>query len=309
MKVIVTGASGFIGKNLLIGAPPTWEVTAMYRASRDFPAFVSTRGLNNVRTVQCDLCDAEQAAVSARNAGRFDACIYLAANGDPTYSVADPAADLKMTALTLLNFLKYFSCDKIVYLSSGAVYDGLEGPVGPSANVDPVLPYAISHLAAERYLRFFARREPALRYVVLRFFGAYGPYEPARKVFTRLLDEIYFGKKDQFVVRGDGRNLIDAMYVDDAVRGIIAVTESNASNLTIDFCTGSPLTINELVKKVASLLGNEVVEIIHEGETVEPIRFFSSPEELKKVCGFQPQISLEKGIASFREFMEMERSS
>ena len=73
-------------------------------------------------------------------------------------------------------------------MSSGAVYDGLRGAVSPATPVSPRLPYAISKLASEQYLRFFAEHRGTVdSYVNVRFFGAYGPYEAARKITTQWL--------------------------------------------------------------------------------------------------------------------------
>ena len=126
----------------------------------------------------------------------------------------------------------------MVYVSSGAVYDGLHGAVTPATPVSPQLPYAISKLASEQYLQFFCERRGTVdSYVNVRFFGAYGPYEAARKITTKWLQALARGERE-FVVRGDGRNLIDFMYVDDAVDGFLALVKAQGARLTVDFASG-----------------------------------------------------------------------
>src|SRR5437016_6070951 len=96
MKVIVTGASGFIGRNVLLRAPRTWEITALYNRSLDFDLFVHRSGLTHVTPVSCDLTDAVSVAALAKRIDlRADAVLYLAANADPSRSVEHPAWDLQ----------------------------------------------------------------------------------------------------------------------------------------------------------------------------------------------------------------------
>src|SRR5207253_3027359 len=121
-------------------------------------------------------------------AGRADAALYLAANSDPAASAERPRWDLESNTVGLVNFLESCAVDHLVYVSSGAVYDGLIGPVSPASPVAPRLPYAISKLASEQYVRFFSERRRSVgSFIIVRFFGAYGPYEPARKITTRWL--------------------------------------------------------------------------------------------------------------------------
>ena len=104
-----------------------------------------------------------------------------------------------------------------------------------------MLPYAISKLASEQYVRFFAeRRGQPSSYVNVRFFGAYGPYEPDRKITTRWLLALAAGQRE-FMLRGDGQNLIDFMYVNDAVDGLLKLVERPGERLTVDFASGSPV--------------------------------------------------------------------
>src|SRR5205085_339671 len=120
--------------------------------------FVESHGLAHVRAVHCDLTSAADVASLAREAGTVDACLYLAANGDPAASATRPAWDLQSNTLALVTCLEQMPVGHFVYVSSGAVYDGLDGPVTPQTSVAPRLPYAISKLASEHYVRAFCER-------------------------------------------------------------------------------------------------------------------------------------------------------
>jgi UDP-glucose 4-epimerase len=302
MQVIVTGASGFIGRNVLLRAPRDWAITALYHHAPLEP-FIARHGLSHVRAVRCDLLDAEAVAALARSAGRVDAVLYLAANGDPAVSAAQPGVDLASNTTALVNFLERCHAGHVVYVSSGAVYDGLRGPVSPASPVSPRLPYAISKLASEHYLRFFCeRRKTVDSFINVRFFGAYGPYEAARKITTRWLTAVDAGQRE-FVIRGNGENLIDFMYVDDAVDGFLALTRAAGERLTVDFASGSPVTVNDVVRAMAGACGVEL-RIRHEGHTEEFIEFRSSDNTMRERFGFKPKVAMADGLALLREHLK-----
>lgn len=304
MRLIVPGASGFIGRNFVRATPSDWEVVALYYRNKTFPDWVERERLLHVTAVGCDLTDANAVRLLAGELGpRFDACVYLAANGDPAYSVPHPMEDLQANVVTLMNFLIHFEVGKLVYFSSGAVYDGLSGPVSPAVPVFPRLPYAISHLACEHYARAFAHHGRLGSYINLRFFGAFGPYEPARKIYTKLVQRFHFENDPHFTIRGDGRNYIDAMFVDDAIQGVMVVLESDKGNLTVDFCIGVPLTINELVNRAARAFGHVNAAIEHTGSVPEYITFYASGQAMEQLFGFRPRISLEDGLHHLAEFL------
>src|SRR5262249_22168868 len=215
---------------------------------------------------------AEAVRAQARAAGHVDSALYLAANGDPAVSADRPRWDLESNTLAPVTFLEHWPVDHLVYVSSGAVYDGLAGAVSPSTAVSPRLPYAISKLATEQYVRFFCERRHAIgSYVNVSFFVAYCPYEPARKITTRLLLPLASGPRE-LTIRGNGENLIAFMHVDDAVDGMLRLVEARGASLTVDFASGAAVSVNTLVQRMARTLGVEVA-IRHEGETEEYIRF------------------------------------
>jgi nucleoside-diphosphate-sugar epimerase len=266
--------------------------------------------LQHVTAVRCDLRD--EAAVRDlvhRVGSHFDACVFLAANGDPAYSVGNPVQDLRATVVTLLHFLSHFEVGKLIYFSSGAVYDGLHGPVSPVVTVSPRLPYAISNWACEHYARAFAHQGRVGQYVTLRFFGAYGPHEPPRKIYTKLVRRFAFERLPRFTVRGDGRNYIDAMYVEDTVRAILSVLESDKGNLTVDLCSGTPLTINELVRTAARTFGFTEVDIEHTGQVPEYISFYASGGAMAQLFGFRPRVSLPEGLQRLAEFLKRQEEA
>jgi nucleoside-diphosphate-sugar epimerase len=303
VKVVVTGASGFIGHNVLLRAPREWTIYAVYHSTPGLEAFVATHGLTNVRPVRCNLLNEPEVQELARTIGASpDAMLYLAANGDPAASSERPRWDLESNTLAFVNCLEHCPACHVVYVSSGAVYDGLSGAVSPASPVSPRLPYAISKLASEQYLRFFAERRGAVRsYVNVRFFGAYGPYEAPRKITTRWLQALAAGQRE-FVIRGDGRNLIDFMYVDDAVDGFLALLEAAGERLTVDFASGAPVSVNDVVNTMASILDVKVT-VRHEGVVPEYIQFHSVDKTMRERFGIGPSTSFADGLRRLSAFL------
>src|SRR2546425_9053618 len=129
MRLIVTGASGFLGRNTLVRAPRDWDIVAVYHQAADFPGFVAREALTQVRPIHCDLTNAADVQSLRATAGEVDAVLYLAANGDPAASARDPLRDLRLNTQAVLTFLEHCPAPHMVYLSSGARYDGARGPV------------------------------------------------------------------------------------------------------------------------------------------------------------------------------------
>lgn len=302
MRVVVTGASGFIGRNVLLRAPHDWDIVALYHRTADLEPFVAQHGLRHVRVMRCNLLDTTDVqAVADAMSGRPDAVLYLAANGDPAASAERPRWDLESNTTALVTFLEHCSLGHIVYLSSGAVYDGLAGNVSPHTPVVPRLPYAISKLASEYYIRFFAERRGTVgSYINVRFFGAYGPYEAERKITTRWLRGMAAGQRE-FVIRGDGRNLIDFMYVDDAVEGLLTLLAARGTSATVDFASGSPVSIDDVAIAMARALGVDIT-LRHEGVVPEYIQFRTIDTTMRDRFGVRPSISFDEGFRRFHQF-------
>ena len=305
MKLLVTGASGFVGRNLLLAAPREWAVTATYNRDAAFLEFVRARDLAHVTPLRLDLADAGAIAALDEKRRSYDACVYLAANGDPAYSDHAPADDLRANAQSMVNVVNACRFGHLLFFSSGAVYDGLQGTVTPASALKPTLPYAISKWASERYALHAQKKGRIGTASIARFFGAYGPYEAERKIYGRLVRQFAFARSPKFTVRGDGRNLIDAMYVDDTVRAIRLILDRPGGTGTFDLFSGRPLSLKDLVTQAAATFGLQA-QIEYAGEVPEYIEFRSGDRTMETQFGFRPAIELAEGLTRFRDWMRKE---
>jgi nucleoside-diphosphate-sugar epimerase len=95
VKLLLTGASGFVGRNVLQRAPSDWRIVALYSSDESFPAFVDTLPGDAVVAVRCDLANpADVTALVEKHGAEWDGCLYLAGKVDIPWSVRAPKEDL-----------------------------------------------------------------------------------------------------------------------------------------------------------------------------------------------------------------------
>lgn len=270
MRVLLTGARGFIGRHLMDALPKEWT---LYTPPHD--------------------------GMWGGVPREFELGIHLAGQSDPADSVGRPGYDLDANAGFTIRLLHTLKFKRFIFMSSGAVYDGLARSVTPQADINPTLPYAISKLAAERYCEFFRRQGRIKSLTIVRFFGAYGPGEPERKIYSRLVRQFGIDRKPEFTIRGDGANLIDAMYIDDAARALAAIAKRRPSETIIDLAAHDPRTITALVKRAGDVF-NITPKIKYEGKSAEPIAFHS----IDRSFAFTPRVTLEDGLQRLKAWME-----
>lgn len=298
MRILVVGGSGFIGRNFVRWvAEQGYSVVATYcprvDGHNDFPAWC--QAYPNVTPLECDLLQGRL------DLSGYDVCLYAAGNANHTYAMHDPVMDVQANIISLLNFLATFG-GRLVFMSSGAVYYGLRGQVSPATPVFPTFPYAISKYASEMYIRSFHERGLIREYLIVRFYYAYGPGEPQRRLIPQLIQAFGCEGREDFTINGNGKTFMAPMYISDVVEALGRIVLSSVSNQTFDLCCEAPLTLYEIVQRVGRFFGKEVR--IHCSDSKErPIEFWSSNEPARLVFGLAPQMSLEEGLARYWEHL------
>lgn len=305
MRIFVAGGSGFIGKHFLLKENPKWKYYATYDTSKDFSTFLKNNSLKNVVPIHTDLKSEKTIKdICKKHGNEFDVCLYVMGNSDIKKSREDPEFDLNANITPLVKLLNLVKFDKFIFMSSGAVYEGHKGLINPSYTTNPTVPYAISKLASERYICNFQKNTNQINeYLILRFFGAYGPMEPSRKIYTNLVKSFAIQKHNTYTMFGDGKNYIDAMYIDDTINALYSMISSNKGNKILDLCVGKPLTINELIIKAGAIFGKNV-RIEHKGNSPEYTTFYGCSDEIESLFGFKPTIQLSVGLRKLARYIK-----
>ena len=306
MKVLVTGISGFIGKNLLELASSDLEIIGIYNTSTDIRDFVNNRGLENVQLIKCDLTNIEEVQNLREKVGaEVDYCLYLAGNVNVPLSKENPVDDLNKTVVGLINFIKCFNkIKRFIFLSTAGVYDSNVGEVDINTLLNPKEPYCISKLMAEQYIKHFQSIGKIKEYVIIRFSGAYGKYSP-KKFMTKLVKDIYVDEIREVEVYGNGTNLINVLYVNDAITALLAGLKSDISNIVCNLGQEN-MTISEVVSRVSKIFGNDVKIKLTPTLKEQKYITFNYKSDFNDFFSFKPDFSFEEGILEFGKVLKNE---
>jgi UDP-glucose 4-epimerase len=196
---------------------------------------------------------------------------------------------------------------KIVFSSSSEVYgEPAKVPISEEHPKAPKSVYGVSKTAGEEYLKAY-KQYYNLDFSIVRFFNVYGPGQVAEFVLPRFVKAVVDGKQPS--VYGDGDQVRAFCYVEDAVEGVfLALTHENADSEVFNIGNDTePITMRDLADRVIKISKKDVTPLfikMKESDRKaerEIVRRIPDLSKAKEVLGYQPNISLDDGIAKVIE--------
>jgi UDP-glucose 4-epimerase len=296
--VLVTGGAGFIGSNLvraLLDQGDTVRVLDNFSTGNR----ANLAGLD-VEIVEGELRSYERVHNAVRGA---EVVFHLGALGSVPRSVQDPLTSSAVNVEGTLNVLlaaRDSGVRRVVYSSSTSVYGtSRERPTPESSPADPISPYGVAKLAAERYCVSFSRVYESFESVVLRYFNVFGPrqspYSQYAAVVPLFIAAIADGRP--ITIHGDGEQSRDFTYVSNCVAATLAAAEAaDASGRIFNIAGGRPASVNDVADTIGRILGKDV-EKIHQPARAGDIRdSWADLTAAREVLGYEPRVSLEDGL-------------
>lgn len=307
MRILVTGAAGFIGSHVcdqlladghtVVGLD---NFNDMYDPALKEANIGVAQQSADFELVRGDILDTSLlAAVFDRV--RPDCVVHLAAWAGVRPSIERPALYQKVNiegTLNLLERCRHDGVSRFVFASSSSVYGNRdEVPFRETDNVDqPVSPYAATKKAGEllcaTYHHLFG-----LNVHCLRFFTVYGPRqrpEMAIHKFTRLI-----ATDQPITMFGDGSSSRDYTYVTDIAAGVVASVARCEGYRIFNLGESKTITLKDLIAAIGDALDKvpEVIELPNQPGDV--VRTFADITRARTELGYAPQVGILEGIQQF----------
>lgn len=316
-KILVTGGAGFIGSHLCErllkeGA----EVIVLDNFCTGRPENLKNLK-NSIKIITGDVIDAKKVETAVRG---VDAIIHQA------FPYGKSGMDLEnlyaeegvMGTFNILRSAVKNNVKKVVFASSVAVY-GIQKylPIDENHPLEPFLPYGATKLAGELYCSTFSKLY-GLDTISLRYFYIYGPRYSSfdHSAMINFIDRAIH--KKPLLIYGDGSQVRDYTYIDDAITGtILALKKDKASGEVYNISSGKKVSILDLAKRIKKasgedleirLAGNKEYKYVKNcpipvgmtdkinDQWFDQRNYSADLTKVKKDLGYTPKIDLETGI-------------
>ncbi len=297
MTSLVTGGAGFIGSNL---------VRALLERGDDVRVLdnFSTGSRGNLAGLEVEVVEGELRSYERVHAAVRGADVVYHQGALPSVprSVQDPLTTSAVNVEGTLNVLlaaRDEGVRRVVFASSSSVYGNQDVlPLVETANPDPIAPYGVAKLAAERYCVSFSRVYP-LEAVSLRYFNVFGPgQDPGSQyaaVVPRFITEAAAGRP--VPVYGDGEQKRDFTFVANVVEACLLAAEAEGvGGAVLNIATGRSVSVNELADAVGAVLGCKVEREYLPARSGDIRSSWADVSAARSVLGWEPRIGLEDGL-------------
>ncbi|GGY12448.1 NAD-dependent epimerase [Paludibacterium paludis] len=312
MKILVTGAAGFIGRAVCeqLLERGIGQVVGIDNLNDYYPValkearLATLRGRADFVFEKLDLADRDgMDALFARE--QFDYVIHLAAQAGVRYSIQNPHAYAQSNLVGMTNMLeacRHHGIRHLVFASSSSVYGkNAKVPFSEDDRTDePVSFYAATKKANEVMAHSYAHLF-GLPVTGLRFFTVYGPWgrpDMAPWLFTEAIL-----KGDTIKVFNHGELMRDFTYIDDIVEGILRVMEKAPEGAVpyrlFNIGNHNPVALMDFIKAVEGACGKEAVkEYLPMQDGDVPVTY-ADTARLRDAVGFSPDTPLTEGMRRF----------
>src|SRR5205823_4129529 len=253
-----------------------------------------------VEVVEGELRSYERVHAAVRGT---DVVFHLGALGSVPRSVQDPLTSSAVNVEGTLNVLlaaRDQGVRRVVFASSSSVYGSAgELPRTESMLPDPISPYGVAKLAAERYCVSFSRVYESFEAVVLRYFNVFGPRQSPLSQYAAVVPLFLtaIARGEPITIDGDGEQSRDFTYVANVVEATMRAAEAPEANGRIfNVSTGDPVTVNAVADTIGRIL-DRPVERRHGPSRPGDIRAsWADISAAGSALGYEPRIGLEEGL-------------
>lgn len=315
MRILVTGAAGFIGSHLserllaeghhvvgLDNFDPFYEEEVKRRniqAASHTPGYLLVEG--DIRDSRCvDQVVGDQ---------KTEMIIHLAARAGVRPSIADPVGynDVNINGtMVMLEAARGHKVPKFIFASSSSVYgNNRKVPFAEGDIVDfPISPYAATKKAGELICHTYSHLY-GIDMTCLRFFTVYGPRQRPDLAIHKFVRLIEAGQ--EIPMFGDGSMMRDFTYIDDILDGIMGAVANCAGYAIYNLGESRPVRLDALIAAIEKALGKQAKIRQMDVPPGDVKQTYADVSKAVAELGYEPKTVLEEGLARFAEWYRMTR--
>ena len=309
MKILITGAAGFIGSHLCEALVKEHEIVGLDNFCDYYDIKIKRNNLkelaryDNFQIIKADIrSKSELEDVFSQH--KFDLIIHLAAMAGVRPSIIDPVLYTEVNINGTVNMLeqcKKHGINKFIFASSSSVYgNNKKVPFTETDSVDfPISPYAATKKAGELICHTYHHLEN-ISMVILRFFTVYGPRQRPDLAIHKFVRKILADEMIQ--VFGNGSTKRDYTYIDDIIDGILrSVDFVNENHCFEIFNLGEAKTISlsRMIKTIENTLGKTAQKEILQLQSGDVDQTFADISKANRLLGYNPKTKFKTGIEKF----------
>jgi UDP-glucuronate 4-epimerase len=311
LKILVTGAAGFIGYHLCRALlSQHHEVSGIDNLNSYYDVKLKEARLANLANElftfhKLDITEAEN-LFEIIGEIRPEILVHLAAQAGVRHSIRHPQSFIDSNIQGFFNVLeacRKFPVEHLVYASSSSVY-GANSPIPFTENArtnQPVSLYGATKKASEVLTHSYAAlyRIPSTG---LRFFTVYGPWGRPDMAYYKFANQIIQGETIELY--NEGRMERDFTYIDDIIYGVISILDvppqqDSSWHRILNIGRGHPVNLMQFVETLEKHLGRSAEKKYLPLQEGELERTWADPGELQKLTGYSPSTDLDEGIRNF----------
>ena len=296
MRILVTGAAGFIGSNLAVALSGKHSVVGL----DDF----SVGTFENLKDFTGDFVTADVRDLDSwrGQVGKVDAFFHQAAITDTTVTDQKLMMSVNVDAFRgLLGWAAETGAKTVVYASSAGVYGDGPVPMTETAVPRPLNVYQVSKRVMESVAREFSAGNPKIKVTGLRYFNVFGPREihkaKAASMIWQLYCQMRAGKRPRIFEFVDQYR--DFVYVKDVVSANLRAFEKKTGGV-YNVCTGEKTTFNQIVGHLNAALGSHLEpDYFKNPYSAYQNETLGDPRKARRELGFEAGFSTQAGIEDY----------